>query len=735
MSEAPQHYTAVVIGSGFGGTMTALPLARFFAAWNRDHPNAKRTILILERGTWWTTPVSAVQDKNVAVYDLLKERGQPVQHWSSQNHFRGFIDTITRCRRRKGNEDGLYDLQRLGTTGLWSLIRPANDGVSILRACGVGGGSLVYSNITIHPPELIFTDERWRAVTWSPRDRDEYFELAREAIGRGVLFALHNRDKKPPQAAPVNTGLSNIVSRTAGLDPHWIVEADALNPTRGRKRIDVDRPARSRQGQLPPGDAGRDPGNLLWLDRARVFQSAVQQLVQQGVADEVGAVDLAINDYDPADPSNQYDKDGNAKNYCERQGRCNVGCLPGARHTLNKQLMAAILGGPGGKPPIFSPGEIELWPLVDVDVVVKRPEGGYEVRFARQDPKAYLQGKRRRRWGSVTADIVIVAAGCLGTNEILLRSKERGTLPNLSDKVGYGFSTNGDYIAFMEKTKEHVSLIRGPVTTSFAHFNMSDDPSKDRELPAQPRFHTIEDQGIPPALASLAGVGLPLIRSLSKGRHPTLFLIWTFVRFGWHLLGKRLGDFLAAFFKNPFTRADTFFSEEEITAQMMCVVGMGREAAIGRFRLGRGPGTTPLRVRRDDDREFYEDPVYEDVGQTLERLGAFFEDPRDPKPFMNPFLTKNVFGRLKIHSITLTHPLGGCRIALDGTQGVVDEYGCVFDTSTPGQRGLHKGLYIADASIIPTALGVNPTLTISALCLRIADKLVADAANSGSAGP
>lgn len=76
-----------------------------------------------------------------------------------------------------------------------------------------------------------------------------------------------------------------------------------------------------------------------------------------------GAVDLSINDltpenapFGPNDPPSNYPVDGandggegfgkNAKNYCDRHSRCNIGCLPGARHTLNKQLMAAALGTP-----------------------------------------------------------------------------------------------------------------------------------------------------------------------------------------------------------------------------------------------------------------------------------------------------------------------------------------------------------------------------------------------------
>ena len=57
--------------------------------------------------------------------------------------------------------------------------------------------------------------------------------------------------------------------------------------------------------------------------------------------------------------------------------------------------------------------------------------------------------------------------------------------------------------------------------------------------------------------------------------------------------------------------------------------------------------------------------------------------------------------------------------------GVVDEFGHVFDKTKSGPLPFYKGLYIADASIIPTALGVNPSLTISALSLRIA-KGIAD---------
>ena len=55
----------------------------------------------------------------------------------------------------------------------------------------------------------------------------------------------------------------------------------------------------------------------------------------------------------------------------------------------------------------------------------------------------------------------------------------------------------------------------------------------------------------------------------------------------------------------------------------------------------------------------------------------------------------------------------------DQTTGLVNDSGQVFD-----ERGIpHDGLYIADGSIVPTAIGVNPFLTISALSERIAESV------------
>src|SRR5690606_37852397 len=57
----------------------------------------------------------------------------------------------------------------------------------------------------------------------------------------------------------------------------------------------------------------------------------------------------------------------------------------------------------------------------------------------------------------VSADVVILAAGTLGSTEILLRSRERGL--SVSDRLGHRFSANGDIIAFGYGAKIPVNAI------------------------------------------------------------------------------------------------------------------------------------------------------------------------------------------------------------------------------------------------------------------------------------
>ena len=78
--------------------------------------------------------------------------------------------------------------------------------------------------------------------------------------------------------------------------------------------------------------------------------------------------------------------------------------------------------------------------------------------------------------------------------------------------------------------------------------------------------------------------------------------------------------------------------------------------------------------------------------------------------------------KLSMRHVFCAHPLGGCRMADSKDYGVVDHRNEVFDNA---------GLFCIDSSAIPTSLGVNPSLTISAVSERAVAHLIERAADYG----
>ncbi|MFO1217967.1 MAG: GMC oxidoreductase [Burkholderiaceae bacterium] len=712
---AQEHFDLVVIGSGFGGTLTALTVA-----YQMDSRLAGRAsaaplrILMLERGTWWTTPTETIQDKQVKTRDFLVAKGQPTQEWSSLADYRGMVDLLRRCRYSAERPQGLYDFMPIGKRGVFNL---QNDGVSVLRASGVGGGSLIYSKILIRPPESVYDDPRWPGA-WRGASgnamRNRYYRRALQAVTRGVETLM-------PGKANEDTGLtgpSNIVTRAPGWTP----------AVRFVPRFDSDR----KLLQIAPKDARRiqdTEGEL--IDRARVFQTAVAALKPA----LYGTVDLGINDMEFDANAKAPNAKPMGKNVCERHGRCNVGCLPGAGQTLNKQIQRAIYGklatggldagAPGSGSCVMTHVALQLRALAQVDHVSELAEGGYRVHYVQrpiEDPAA------APRATVVSASRVVFAAGSLGTAELLLRSRQRSVeskgasgLHALSDTLGHAFSGNGDHIAFLPETKERVNLTYGPVTTSFAWFAPN--------APQAQGFHNLEDQGVPRSMGPLTGYGVEVMNRLA---HDEGLDRWI------EALGNSIKAASEIFSSRP-TRtyaprgaadlsADRPEAEDELSARMMCVVVQGRDAADGRFRLE----DDRLRVSRPEGQRFVDDPIYRTMEATLDKLAQQLRPEGSNARFIAPLSDGSLPG---VRPVVLTsHPLGGCPMGDSAASGVVDETGRVFRRGA-AVRAVYPGLYVADGSMVPTSLGVNPALTISAIALRVADQVLADWDDIAARGP
>jgi cholesterol oxidase len=84
-------------------------------------------------------------------------------------------------------------------------------------------------------------------------------------------------------------------------------------------------------------------------------------------------------------------------------------------------------------------GNVTLRPLTEVTGIRREPSGEYVVSVREID-----------RWGAELAraelgcEHLYLSAGVLGTSQILLRARDTGALPDLSEEIGHGYGNNGD---------------------------------------------------------------------------------------------------------------------------------------------------------------------------------------------------------------------------------------------------------------------------------------------------
>jgi cholesterol oxidase len=337
---------------------------------------------------------------------------------------------------------------------------------------------------------------------------------------------------------------------------------------------------------------------------------------------------------------------GVMQNACQYCGDCWSGCNAGAKSTVGITYIAdAVNHG------------AEVFCESRVESIAKDPHG-WEI-FVKDLSRA---GENRR----ITARTLVLAAGTLGTNELLMRARRRGLA--LSDMLGEKFSANGDDLVMAADLDNPVNA----VATGY--------PSK-----------------APPGTQPVGPHSMSLI-DLGDESGPLWLHEGTMLRV--------MAGFapLKALLEFDFKRAvrlirGGIYGDELGRTQIYYIVG--HDDAGGRLRLHKDNvvadwpdySDSPARVAAEKK-----------VKAIIEGMGGAFK----PNPF-----TMTAFGGNRI----IAHPLGGSAMGETADEGVVAPDGRVFDP-TKGLKGVHDGLYVCDGAAIPTSLGVSPLLTITALAER-----------------
>ncbi|MBL8566098.1 MAG: GMC family oxidoreductase [Hyphomicrobiaceae bacterium] len=344
---------------------------------------------------------------------------------------------------------------------------------------------------------------------------------------------------------------------------------------------------------------------------------------------------------------------GIAQPACTRCGDCCAGCNVGAKNTVALTYL-----------PDAARHGAELFTHAKVRHVSKRPDGSWIVHVTRLDR---VEGDAHDF--TIEAGMVVLAAGTLGSTEILLRSRENGLA--LSDRLGKRFSANGDIIAFGWGAKVPINAVgvghpakiegREVGAAVSGQIEILDGDDLTRQL-------TVQEGVLPSALAPV----LPIL-FVPNGR----------------ILGA-LQSLIKGVYNGPFAHLQTFFA-------------VSHDSASGEFRLDGDRLALSWPGAKDE-------PAYARLDAKLTALvtqsgGAYVKNP----------LAGTVMG----HQPATAHPLGGCGMGRERTDGVVDHGGRVFDgAKARGTTDVHDGLYVIDGAIIPRSLGCNPLLTITALAER-----------------
>lgn len=345
-----------------------------------------------------------------------------------------------------------------------------------------------------------------------------------------------------------------------------------------------------------------------------------------------------------------------ARTHCQACAECEFGCRYGAKNTLDFTYLAKA-EAQGAR---VSTGR-------QVTHIAPNPGGGWAVHYRdiESEEDEVVIGRK-----------VIVAAGTIGSNELLLRSRdEYKTLPRLSSRLGHGYSANGDFLGNIQHADRDLEPWVGPDVTSVMWHHDGAGPGF---VLATPTFNR-------PVMDVLASLGQPPPQELVELLAPKLYkalprLLPFAMRRG--LLSQPL--------RRPLPGAGP-------ANRMVTVFGIGQDNANGRFVLNRGELDMVWDYARENEALVARQRAA--MQELAEHYGGKYAN----------LATWDLFDRpLTVHN------LGGCVLSRGPDEGVV---------GIDGQVHGHPGLYVADGSVIPTAIGSHPVMTISAVAEWIAERV------------
>ncbi len=270
-----------------------------------------------------------------------------------------------------------------------------------------------------------------------------------------------------------------------------------------------------------------------------------------------------------------------------------------------------------------------------------------------------------KRKQQVQARNVILSAGVLGTVNLLLKCRDEAkTLPLLSDRLGWMVRSNSEALMGVTARDGEVDYSKGVAITS--HFWLDEVTS-------------VEPVRYPRGSSLMRNLAVPLV-SLRGG--------------GW----RRFGRFMVEGVKRPYDFLKARFLPDWARDSTILLIMQTAENRM-RLKRGRSPFTLfrqGLVSERDDSLPI---PAVVDAGRAV--VNRFAEKINGiPQSTVNEVL---------LETPSTAHILGGCGIGADESQGVIDARHEVFN---------YPGLFVADGSVIPANLGVNPSLTITAMAER-----------------